>query len=198
MSAWYILSALGFYPVSLRIPNYDFGTPLFKEAKINLENGKTFTIKAANVSDKNIYIKSVKLNGKPVKQTFFPHKDLITGGTFEFEMSDTPVKNWFTEFSSSRIETNFSPVPSVEAQRSFEKETLVKISTPVENAKIFYTLDGSEPDENSNLYKEPLTIAETAIVKAISVSANGEKSFIAESQLNKMPNDWEVKLVINV
>ena len=64
MSAWYVLSSLGFYRVNPSQPVYAFGTPLFKEAKINLENGKTFTIKASNVSGKNIYINSAKLNGK--------------------------------------------------------------------------------------------------------------------------------------
>ena len=193
MSAWYVLSALGFYPVAPSIPNYDFGTPILKEAKINLENGRTFTIKAPNVSDKNIYVKSVKLNGKPLKQTFFAHKNLISGGTLEFEMTDAPVKDWFTEFSVSKIETTFPVVPTIEAERSFEKETTVKISTPVENARIFYTLDGSEPDENSMQYREPLRVSETAIVKAISVSRTG-KSLTAESKLDKMPHDWDVKL----
>ena len=195
MSAWYILSALGFYQVAPSIPVYDFGTPIFKEAKINLENGKTFTIRALNVSAKNIYIKSVKLNGKPYRKTFFQHKDLIIGGVLEFEMTDAPVKNWFTEFSNSKIETNFPPVPTIEAQRSFEKETTVKISMPETNAKIFYTTDGSAPDEKSAEYKKPFTIAETAIVKAVSVNGKNEKSLTVESKLNKMPHDWEVKVL---
>ena len=196
MSAWFVLSALGFYPVSPSIPNYDFGTPVFREAKINLENGKTFTIKAnGNVSGKNIYIKSVKLNGKPYRKTFFAHADLMNGGTLEFEMSDAPVKNWFAEFSDSKIETNFAAVPTIEAKRVFENETQVKISTPAENANIFFTLDGSEPDENTSLqYSDPFKISRTLTVKAISVNSKGEKSFVAESKLNKMPNDWDVKL----
>lgn len=193
MSAWYILSALGFYPVAPSIPIYDFGTPIFWEAKINLENGKTFTVKAANVSDKNIYIKSVKFGGKPYRKTYFSHTDLMSGGVLEFEMASAPVKDWFTEFSKSKIETNFPIVPTIEAERSFERETTVTISTPVENAKIFYTLDGSEPNENSTQYREPLRVAVSAIVKAISVSRSG-KSLTAESKLNKMQHDWDVKL----
>ena len=98
MSAWYILSASGFYEVSPNSAGYDFGTPLFKEVKYHLENGKTFTIKAANVSDKNIYIKSVKLNGKRYKDTQFTHFDITSGGVLEFEMSDVPVKNAFSEY----------------------------------------------------------------------------------------------------
>lgn len=194
MSAWYILSAMGFYPVSPSIPLYDLGTPIFKEAKINLENGKSFSIKAVNVSERNIYVKSVKLNGKPLKDTFFKHEDLMKGGIIEFEMTKAPVKTWFTQFSNSKIQSNFAIVPTIEAQRSFEKETTVKISTPDETAKIFYTLDESEPTEKSIPYTKPFTIAETAIVKAISISKSDGKSLVAESRLNKMPHDWNVKL----
>jgi hypothetical protein len=89
---------------------------------------------------------------------------------------------------------SFSPVPTIEAQRSFETETDVKMSMPEAGAKIFYTIDGSAPDEKSTQYTKPFTIAGTSVVKAISINAKGEKSYIAESHLNKMPHDWDVKL----
>jgi predicted alpha-1,2-mannosidase len=73
MSAWYILSASGFYPVAPGTGIYDIGTPIFKEIKYHLENGKTFTIRAANVSAQKIYVKSVTLNGNPNKKTFILH-----------------------------------------------------------------------------------------------------------------------------
>lgn len=194
MSAWYILSALGFYQVAPSIPNYDFGTPLFKEAKIHLENGKTFTIKAANVSDVNIYLKSVKLNDADLKQTFFAHQKLMNGGTLEFEMTSAPVADWFTTFSVSKIESDFSSVPTIDAARVFAKETTVKIASPNRSARIFYTIDGSEPDSKSTIYEKPFTVAESKIVKAVSVSAKGEKSFPVEAKLHKLPHDWTVKI----
>jgi putative alpha-1,2-mannosidase len=194
MSAWYILSSLGFYEVNPSQPIYAFGTPIFKEAKINLENGKTFTIKAANVSDKNVYIKSAKLNGKLYRKSFFTHEDLIGGGVLEFTMSDAPVKNWFTESPVSKIGENFAPVPTIEARRSFENDTEVKISLPDANAKVFYTTDGSEPNEDSTLYTNSFTIDKTTIVKAISFDKFSGKSQTVESKLNKMPHDWDVKL----
>ena len=175
MSAWYILSALGFYQVAPSIPNYDFGTPLFREAKIHLENVKIFTIKAANVSAKNIYIKSVKLNGADLKQTFFAHSDLING-VLEFEMTGAPVKNWFTKFSGTKIETDFVAVPTIDA------------------ARIFYTTDGSAPDEKSKIYEKPFVLKDSATIKAVSINENGAKSFAVEAVLNKMPHDWTVKI----
>jgi len=192
MSAWYILSALGFYQVNPSQPVYTFGTPLFKEAKINLENGKTFTVRAPNVSGKNIYIQSVRLNGKAYKKAFFTHEDLMRGGVLEFAMSAAPNKQAFTEFPVSRITDSFPSVPTIEAKRSFDKETEVKISLPEENAKILYSIDGTEPKIE---YTKPFAISETAIVKAVSINAKGEKSLPVEAKLNKMPHDWTVKIL---
>lgn len=86
MSAWYVFSALGFYPVNPASGIYDFGTPLFQRAEIQLPNGKTFTIVAPKKSPEEIYIQSVKLNGKAYKNPFLTHSDLLQGGILEFKM----------------------------------------------------------------------------------------------------------------
>lgn len=88
MSAWYIFSSLGFYPVCPGKPVYDLGTPLWDEAEIQLENGNIFRIKARNVSPKNIYVESVTMNGEPLNGLFVKHEDILNGGILEFEMSD--------------------------------------------------------------------------------------------------------------
>jgi predicted alpha-1,2-mannosidase len=88
MSAWYVFSAMGFYPVNPASGVYDFGSPLFEEVKLNLGNGKTFTVRANNVSEENKYIQSVKLNGEPYDKLFITHEDLMQGGILEFEMSE--------------------------------------------------------------------------------------------------------------
>ena len=204
MSAWYILSALGFYEVNPGQPVYAFGTPIFREAKINLENGKIFTIKARSFNDEEnagrmpalpAYIKSVKLNGKDYRKAFFTHSDLTNGGTLEFEMSDAPVKNWFTEFPVSRIESDFVPVPTIDAARIFKGETTVKLSSPELSAKIFYTTDGSAPNEKSKLYEKPFTLKDSATIKAFAMNEKGAQSFAVESVSNKMPHDWTVKIL---
>lgn len=92
MSAWYIFSSMGFYPVCPGSDQYILGAPYFKQMKVNLENGKTFEIKAPAVSAKNCYIKSVKLNGKPYTKGYISHKDIMNGGELSFEMSDRPNK----------------------------------------------------------------------------------------------------------
>ncbi len=92
MSAWYIFSALGFYPVCPGTDQYVIGSPVVKEAVLQLENGKSFTVKTIGLSDRNVYVKSVKLNGKPYKKRYITHADILNGGEIEFEMSRRPNK----------------------------------------------------------------------------------------------------------
>jgi putative alpha-1,2-mannosidase len=94
MSAWYIFSSLGFYPVCPGSPYYIIGCPVFDEASLNLEDGKTFTIKAAGASKENCYIQSATLNGKPYTKNYISHQDITNGGVLEFVMGSTPNENW--------------------------------------------------------------------------------------------------------
>ena len=92
-SAWYVFSALGFYTVCPGTDEYILGSPIFKSVKVNLENGKTITIKSTNNNENNRYVKSVKLNGKNYTKNFFRHEDLMKGANIAFEMSPTPNKD---------------------------------------------------------------------------------------------------------
>jgi predicted alpha-1,2-mannosidase len=94
MSAWYIFSSLGFYPVFPASGAYVLGSPLFDKATIHLAKGKKFTVQAVNNSAKNIYIQSVTLNGKPWPNTWILHKDLIKGGTLKIVMGSKPNTNF--------------------------------------------------------------------------------------------------------
>jgi predicted alpha-1,2-mannosidase len=86
MSAWYIFSSLGFYPVAPGSDEYALGSPLVKEATLNLENGKVFKITAKNQSAKNVYVQKMELNGKPYVGTTLKHTDIMNGGTLVFYM----------------------------------------------------------------------------------------------------------------
>jgi predicted alpha-1,2-mannosidase len=90
MSAWYIFSSLGFYPVTPGSPDYALGSPLVKAAKIHLDNGKTLTIIANNQSKDNVYVQSVSVNGKLLEGILLSHQDIMNGGELVFEMSATP------------------------------------------------------------------------------------------------------------
>ena len=90
MSAWYVLSSMGFYPVNPSNGAYIFGSPLFNKVTINLPENKTFTITAENNSDESIYIQSVELNGEPYEKTFITHYDIMNGGILTFHMGGEP------------------------------------------------------------------------------------------------------------
>ena len=95
MSAWYVFSAMGFYPVNPVSGEYEIGTPLFPEMRLNLSNGKTFTVLAPNVSRENIYIQSVKVNGQPYDKSFITHQQIMDGATVEFVMGNQPGEIWY-------------------------------------------------------------------------------------------------------
>ena len=90
MSAWYILSSVGFYQVDPAGGRYVFGSPLFDEVTLNVGNGKTFRVVAHNNSSENKYIQSAKLNGKPYTRSYIDFKDIVRGGTLEFVMGNKP------------------------------------------------------------------------------------------------------------
>jgi predicted alpha-1,2-mannosidase len=90
MSAWYLFSALGFYPVAPGSDQYALGSPVIKTAVLKLENGKTLTIEANNQSDKNVYVQKVVLNGRELSRTYLTHAEITNGGRIVFYMSDKP------------------------------------------------------------------------------------------------------------
>lgn len=92
MSAWYVFSALGFYPVCPGSDQYVIGSPKVKEALLQLENGRIFTVRTRNYAERNVYVRSVTLNGKPYHKSYITHADILNGGELLFEMSDKPNK----------------------------------------------------------------------------------------------------------
>lgn len=106
MSAWYIFSALGFYPVNPANGAYVFGTPLVNNASVKLKDNKMFHVKVVNASDNNPYIQRVVLNGKPYTKSYITHKDISKGGTLTFYMGSKPSA--FGTQKTSRPQSNMS------------------------------------------------------------------------------------------
>lgn len=96
MSAWYLFSAMGFYPVNPGQPIYAIGSPLFNKASIRLENGKKFTVEAPRKSASEIYIQSATLNGRPLDRSWITHSEIENGGTLRFRMGAQPNEKWGT------------------------------------------------------------------------------------------------------
>jgi len=90
MSAWYLFSALGFYPVAPGSDRYSLGSPVVRSAKLTLENGKALNIEARDQSEKNVYVESVSLNGRKLNRHYLTHSEIMNGGTLVFQMSSRP------------------------------------------------------------------------------------------------------------
>ncbi|MGE3466849.1 MAG: GH92 family glycosyl hydrolase, partial [Pyrinomonadaceae bacterium] len=193
MSAWYIMSAAGFYPVAPGDGIYAFGTPLFREMKFNLENGKAFVIKAPKASPARRYIASARLNGSRLRRAFVRHADIMQGGTLAFEIADRPQRSAFLEFPESSIKGGRPAVPVIEGGgRVFGDRTAVTMKTISPGGKILFGTDRVDPAWLP--YTGPITINATTTVYAKTVNADGTESPIAEATFIKKPNDWTVKI----
>lgn len=94
MSAWYLFTSLGFYPVAPGSGQYVLGRPFLDGAEIQLEGNRIFSVKVHHRSPDNRYIEAVRLNGRPLTRTYIEHKDIVKGGTLEFFMGPRPDRNW--------------------------------------------------------------------------------------------------------
>jgi predicted alpha-1,2-mannosidase len=198
MSAWYVLSAAGFYSVTPGSPLYAIGTPLFPELRFSLENGKSFVIKARGVSAQNIYIQSATLNGRPHRKSYLMHQDLMNGGELVFVMGGKPNRAWASGEGdvpvASIADRKIVPVPVINsAGQTFRDRIAVSIENPDGPARTYYTTDGSGPTLDSQLYVKPFSIGNTTTVKAVTVNESNEKSFIATAELRRLPHNWSIK-----
>lgn len=198
MSTWYVLSALGFYPVCPGDGKFLIGSPKVTYAEINTDNGNVFTIKTKNQSNKNIYIKKIFLNGVEYDKSYITYDDVLNGGEIEFVMSRTKNKHFAKEQSNlptnSITEGKIVTVPYFEnVKNTFKNITSVKLNSP-NNNKIYYTLDGKEPTTNSNLYRNAIRITSNTTIKAIAVDDEGETSSIISTEFVKIPEGREIQL----
>jgi hypothetical protein len=199
MSAWFIFSSLGFYPVTPGGDTYVIGTPLFERAVIHLPEGGIFEIIANQVSDENIYIQSAILNGEPYGKSYLKHGDIIRGGALIFEMGAEPNMSWGSrdeDIPRSAIEEYLIvPVPYVSSgSRVFVDSCDIALGAVTEDTDIFYTIDGSEPSKKSQRYTEPIRIKETTAVRALASKADMPASHIITAKFNRIPPGRSIQL----
>jgi len=192
MSAWYILSSLGFYSVTPASNEYIIGAPLFQKASINLENGNTFTITASAVSDTNKYIKSVKLNGKNYPFSYIKHKDIVVGGSLEFEMTNKPSA-WGTKDAHIPVteikEHIIVSTPFIASgDVAFKGSTEVALSTVDTYTDIYYSIGG-----DFTKYESPISITEKTSLK-IYAERGGNKSATVTTEFFKIDPNISITL----
>ncbi len=192
MSAWYVMSSLGFYSVCPGDVRYAIGSPVFDEATVRLENGKTFTIRAKKQSAENVYIQSATLNGLPYTKCYIMHNDVMAGGELVFTMGGKPNEQWGSGDAdipvSSITDYPITVVPSIDydglVSYSGAKQITLRSAQP--EAKIYYTLDGSVPTEKSTLYSQPFDITKSCKIEAVAY-LNGQASLPVRAEFYEIP-----------
>ena len=198
MSAWGVLSCLGFYPATPASGYYVLGLPRFERTRLSFENAKQFEVIAKNLSDKNCYVKSVKLNGKPLERSYITFDEVFNGGILEFTMTDQANSTWATQPENCPVvRTGGDPiviVPTINANSdTFFDSLMVNMSHPEEGVQVYYTLDGTDPRENGQLYEQPLCFKENATVKA-AAKKDGRWSLPIDAQYYLIDANRSVKL----
>jgi predicted alpha-1,2-mannosidase len=199
MSAWYVLSAMGFYPVTPASDIYIIGSPALNEAKINLESGKIFTIKAKNLSDKNNYIQSAILNGENYSKSYIKHETIMNGGELVYVMGDKPNKSWGSNDNDIPVtsinEHLIMPVPYSNAtSRSFVKNKTIELYSNVPNATIYFTTNGENPTTESIQYKNPIVIDKNTTIKYFAHLDGQPASSTVELSLIKFPEGRSITI----
>lgn len=200
MSAWYVLSAMGFYPACPGQLMYTIGTPIFDKVTINLENGNQFIIKAENISDRNYYIQSATLNGKDYTKCYLSHNVIMNGGELSFRMGSEANKKWGSSDTdvpiSSINDELINPVPYIVADsKTFKKYQYIMLKSIDPESKVYYTLDSTEPNMNSSIYVKPIKIEKTTIVKAFSYNKDFGRSKTIEGKFIELPEGRSIKLI---
>lgn len=184
MSAWYVLSAMGFYPDCPGKTSYLIGSPLFSKITIKLNNGKKFTIKGNNNSSKNSYIQSAGLNNTELKICQIDHFDILKGGLLNLEMGDIPNKNWGRLINVKKKKIVSTPYLA-ETSDNFIDCFTVDIKCDYPKAKIYYTVDNSEPTELSNLYTKPFKLYDSCTIKLRAYDKDNKPSLVVKRELIK-------------
>lgn len=194
MSAWYVWSALGLYPVSPGGTDYAIGSPLFEQASIRPENGSKIEIRAKKPSYKAIYLKSLRRNGKPFDQNLISYSELEKGCLLEAELSEKPelMRGKTTPLADSLPEAGFLPAPFIESESRFFSDSARIVLYHPKAMPLRYTLN--HDSGRIFQYSGPFFIKENVRITTWAVS-DGKESGKTSGSFHRLPHPgWEVKL----
>ena len=201
MSAWYVMSALGFYPVTPGADYYVFGSPLFRNAVIHLENGKDFTIRAPRNSRRNVYINHIMRDGSPYTKSYLRWADVEAGHTFVLGMDNDPNPD-FGQLEEDRpeqlVEVPFVGNPWFKvASPVFNAFTKVEIEALDKDWRIWYRIlpEGGTAGASFEPYEKPFTISNNCTIEAYCTDAEGNSSFTSRTSLRRIENSYKVTIV---
>lgn len=188
MSAWYVFTSIGMYPMCPGSDEFILTAPEFDKTVINLANGKKFTIKVKGDRE-DVYIDKITLNGKEIDRNYIKYHEIMDGGELVFTLTDKPnMKRGLKEESLpySMTTENKAPMPYTTSDIQYfpnERSVILKVRHP--HAKIYYTLDGSEPDDRSTLYTQPIKLHASATIKAVAYVEGKTKSDVMVAEAIK-------------
>jgi hypothetical protein len=188
MSAWFVFSALGFYPVTPGTTTYALGTPLFSTARLRLPDGGTFTI--TGQPERGPYVHGAALNGRPHATLAIDHADLRAGGTLAFT-NGAEASDWGAPMPLTRTaDAGFVPAPVLQATRSFRDRQTVAVAALGAGTDLLVRRD----DGPVRRYAGPFEIGATTTLAAWAVDAQGNRSAPTTGHLIARPNTWTVDL----
>lgn len=191
LSAWYVFSALGMYPLTPGSGYYVLGKPLFEKATMYFRNGHSFTVRKESEGETEKYVKKVSMHGRSWPYTYLPHDKLISGGGLVFHMDSEP-SDWGAAEGERPVMgatgTLITPVPyQIGGARSFFDSTLVQLGCLEPAVEIFYSLSGDVDEERGKIYNGPLLISENVRLNAWAVRKDGNRSNRMEAEFSRIP-----------
>jgi len=192
MSAWYVLSSMGFYPVCPGNNTYILGSPIFDKVTIHLENGNDFIIKAQKSSKNDIYVENIKLNEKEHPFLFIRHDSIMNGGELLFYMSDFPDNTDILSYQKPTSEIKdylINPRPFFYSHpKTFINATSVKLGSINKDTRIYYTIMAKNTVSELTEYVESIKLKNSATINAFAEQKNLPRSKTIKAKFLKIPS----------
>lgn len=203
MSAWYVLAAVGLYPVAPGSGTWVIGAPLFPSATLSFESGKRFRVLSEGLSERNVFVRSATLDGKRWTKSYLDRADLLNGGELVLTMGPEPGPDWGTA-PADRPPSAIEGAPVLAAPFVMEGETAaggapggsarVTLGCAEPGAAIRYTLDGREPGEGDALYEAPFEVRPPATLKMVATKAGFPPSPVVTAAFVRPPEGRTIVL----
>lgn len=202
MSAWYVLSALGFYPVTPGSDIYVFGTPMFRRSIIHYDQNTRFVISALNINEKNVYIHNMTRNGVLYNKSWFTFDEIKNGTSFRIDMAEMPGNQFGISPANrpvSETDADIVTNPWFQVESPvFSKSTQVAIESQDNRYTIKYRISNQNELTDTleyRKYSKPFTVDRTCTVSAFCESPAGERSRVTECTLTKSANTYGVEIL---